>query len=172
MRRAYIIGKGRSLDRLRADHIIPGSWVYALNDSIHKVLDVGIGDRACVIMCQMDYELEDRCRPKNENVTVFLSERCRAFDVLKDYKEKFYFETSNPSCLTATMAIEITKKFLNPTEINMLCFDALMNGDLEYASCIGYPSNHFHEDTTRFLRQKEEILQALGGTPNNWKEIS
>ncbi len=176
MRRAYIIGKGPSLDKLRREHVPPGSWVYPINDAIHKVLDIGLHDDCWIGGCQMDYELGEMKLPELQCLTMFLSYRIQDTELYRTYKNRFYYTPKNPSCVTATMAIEVAKTLVQPPDrIYLCCFDALVTGNLEYAKCIGYSSSrpHTSESTVplnpkRFLGQRKEIIEAIGTTPFGW----
>ncbi len=168
MKTSYIVGKGPSLDFLRADDIKLGSWVYALNEAIFKVLDLGIDKKAHVLMCQMDYELGENCLPPDDRAGIFLAERCRERGIYSKQRRVHFWTPQNPSCVTAVMAIEITKYYVEPSEIVMCCFDSLATGNCEYAECIGYASDKTHKNKQRFLAQRSEIEAALGNSKTTW----
>ncbi len=98
MKKAYIIGKGPSLDNLRLEHVTPGSWIYPINDAIHKVLELRLHEDCTVIGCQMDYELGELKLPDHGNVSMYLSYRIEDTELYKKFKNRYYYRPKNLSC--------------------------------------------------------------------------
>lgn len=166
MSKIAIVGKGPSLDFLKPKHFEPMQIVLAINDAVFRVCELNI--KLSLYAIQMDYEIGE-LKGLFGNIA---SERCREFGLYKgnNFAEFFkpeYFDLS-PSCVTASFAVMIAKRFFQAHHINMLCFDAMVNGNCEYADCISKTSDAIHTNKQRFLDQKEEIQGCLDFIPHNW----
>jgi hypothetical protein len=66
--------------------------------------------------------------------------------------------------LTGISALEIAK-LMGVSRIRMLCFDAIVNGNTEYATCIGHePSGN----TKRFIEFKTRYTKYTKGLNVEW----
>lgn len=161
----YIIGKGPSLDLLKAGHFEDDtSIIIALNEAIHKVESLDLKNP--IFMLQQDMGLRNTCKPKKAGVLISI----HAQHWYSDYKNKYIY---NPramnlvgSQLAVICAIEIAKS-LGASGFKMLCFDACVTKETAYANCIGHPSTS-GGDPARFLKHRKHIDKHLAGFKVRW----
>ena len=131
----YIIGKGPSLDSLLPENFTPHIPIIAINESIHKIESLNLTNKIFVI--QQDNPLKNSCRPIS--ATALVNERAKEW--FSDYPDTYVFKTEEldllPVDLSALAAIRIAK-MLGSTKGILLCFDACLSKNTEYAKCIGH----------------------------------
>jgi len=155
----YIIGKGPSLNYLSEKHFKDGP-IIAINEAIHKVETINVSNP--LYMIQQDTSLKDGCRPKFATVIIAST----AASWYADYKRKIVFSRNNlgiPVGVTSEYAVSIAVT-LGVKRIEFLCFDAVVNGNTEYADIVPYLSNR-GGPLTRFKDNGEKMLKHLKGTP-------
>ena len=169
LKTTYIIGKGPSLDNLTLDDFKAQGHILCINDSIKKLQELKIG----AFTVQMDYEIGEIVNIKQP---IVIAKRVWDFGLYRNHKFVCVINTDNgnsfdldPSCITTTLAIKYAQLHLQTEFIMLYCFDALLNGNCEYANCIGYPSDKYHANKQRFIRQRDEIEKALGTMPHYWR---
>ncbi len=177
-RRAFIIGKGPSLDTVEKikDDLETGV-VFCLNESIHKIETLGLAAPTYVV--QQDSELERDCIPKNLNTVHFMNAWQHGLIPHKDawihgpLKHKTLIEKSpwnsnavvydprflNESCgsLSAIIALKLAA-FMGIKSATLCCFDALLNGyqgPTTYANCIGKQKEGSH-------RSHNAVIMIIG----------
>jgi len=163
----YLVGKGLSLDFLTSDHFRnTHAPVIAINEAIHKIETLNLPNQLFVI--QQDRSLENRCLPKQAILIVSAVSGEYYSDVSVDKKINFRPEQFNATSRTLTVAVAINMaKSLGCYAFTLLCFDACVNNNLEYANCVGRPSS-IGGDPQRFLTHKNVILGAVGQGSVNW----
>ena len=153
----YVIGKGPSLDSLKSNHFKNDGPIIALNDSIHKVETLGLSNPTYVV--QQDPANQEMCRPKKG--ILFLSHRCRGW--YKDVEKKYIYSPGEfdlpGNALSMVVAIKLGQMFACKKFI-FLAFDAHVNGNCEYAECLGRKSSA-HGDIARYLKQKKRVSSYL-----------
>jgi hypothetical protein len=160
----YIVGKGPSLDLLKASHF-PNIErpIIAINDAIHKVERLGLPNPTFCI--QQDAELKNECRPKE--ATLLVSRRSAEF--YSDYANKVVFSPGSYGATTATLSAALAVKMaksLGCDDFVMVCFDACAERTLGYAKCVNPDKRP--KDGARFLKHGKEINAALGEAFVNW----
>lgn len=148
---AALIGKGPSLDNLTKENLKPYKIIICCNDSVHRV--ISLCPKANIYSVQLDNELRDTC--VTQHAQHFISAWA------KDWAPNATVLPTawNKKLLTAVEAIALGKH-LGVVEFGLFGFDA-MKGKLGYAKCIGYTPG---KNAERFLKHKELIINALGGT--------
>lgn len=151
---AYIVGKGPSLDKLRAKDLKNPWPILCINQSVHKIVGLGLLNR---IYCfQQDSRLRDQCKA-NGAINIVSIYAANWYPEAYVYYPEKYGETGNT--LTAVMAIKISKA----TNFILYAFDAITNKNLEYAKSIGMSSTAYGLRRDRFFGHKQPILNALVG---------
>jgi len=158
----YIIGKGPSLDYLKANIFPPDCVIICLNESIKKVESLQLGEGRIIFALQQDAVLKDTCYSHTGSMLV-------SYLVTSWYKD-------HPSCFTYTpdligltghpasviMAIHLSK-YMGVKDLKMVSFDAYTKKDTSYAKVIGYASD-VKKSPHRFLNQRKPIELALKTT--------
>lgn len=138
-RRCYIVGKGPSLDNIKASDIeLPNSPVVCINESIHKIEALGLPNPIFAI--QQDIGLKTTCMPSKGIILI----STQAVASYEDFDRKYIYNPRSykmtPGALTVEIAVAICKE-LGTTSFLMVCFDAHENGSTDYAKVIGHPSS-------------------------------
>lgn len=154
----YMIGKGPSLDQLRREHFEPGRTVICINESIHKVLSLGLDNP--IFVFSQDENLGTTCKVVGPKYVI-------APKIAKFYIEHPNTTVINPArvgptatTITANFAI-YTGRHFGVEHFDMLCFDACVNKNTEYAECIGHSSIK-GGDPKRFLNHRRILMEAIG----------
>lgn len=154
----YIVGKGPSLDQLRKEHFEPGRSIFCINETIHKVLSLGLDNPLHVF--SQDENLDMTCKVKGPNYII-------APKIARFYIEHPNTTIINPgrvgptaSLLTVNFAI-YTGRHFGVKHFDLLCFDACVNQNTDYANCIGHLSLK-GGDPKRFLNHRNMIMGAIG----------
>lgn len=140
-----IIGKGPSLDRVKKEHL-EGTCI-ALNEAFIPMQKLG-----CQYGTQLDSWMKDVCYPHQG--TLFCSPRAKLH--YPGVKEALLLDprqlglTATPASLS--YAILLAQK-MGATKIRLIAFDALQNGNCDYAKVVGYEPTNMG-DPKRFLNQK------------------
>jgi len=158
----YIVGKGPSIDKLKAsDFENPRNPIICINESIHQVEKLGLPNK--VFAMQQDTWLKDTCRPKY--ATLLITIACRHW--YADFKDQYQFTHSHlgliTNNLTVVYALTMARKF-GASGYKLMCFDACVNESVEYGKCIGHNSDS-GGSPERFLGHKEIILGHTGSLP-------
>lgn len=160
-RGCYIVGKGPSLDHLRAEHFTEAWPVICLNESVHEVERLGI--KNTVFGLQQDAKLRNTCLPKRGRM--FVSVKAANFYAGEEGIYVFdsrHFKLSMDS-LSVSAAIRIAK-YLGTIGFELLCFDASVNKKVDYAKCIKYDAT-WGGVKKRFLTHRPKILGHIGELP-------
>ena len=163
--KAYIVGKGPSLDKLTAsDFDDPFAPILAINESIHKVESLDLPNP--VFMVQQDLKLQETCKPKRGGV--WLSHGCR--DLYQDQGQRLVFNIFQfslyPGVLTVLVCIKLAQH-LGVTHLELLCFDGCVNQVGGYAKCVGHDAS-VGGDPDRFLSHRPKIEAASEGIDVKW----
>ncbi len=147
--RAYIIGKGPSLDNLMAvTHELQTGVIFALNEAIHAAETNYLPTFMPKYCVQQDSELTDRCVPK---VAKHLMNDWQHTPESK-VKRRVAISPWNPKAilyrapewkLSAVVALDIAK-LMGCTAVTFVCFDSWLNaftGPDTYAKCVNYHRN-------------------------------
>jgi hypothetical protein len=161
MNNVTIVGKGPSLDNLKAEDF-PDGPIICLNESITKIEALLYG-RSDIYSMQQDGN--PRCMRRPSFATVLLSHDQSA-GWFVDYPRREIYNQSTlgltPKIHSALSAIEYARQRLGATELTLMCFDALVTGEAGYPESIGdlyyHPAN-----SERFKRFGYTILMQLKG---------
>jgi len=157
-RRCYIVGKGPSLDNLKASDIeLPNSPVVCINESIHKVESLRLPNPIFAI--QQDAKLGITCYPANGIILI----STQAANVYRQLNRKYIFNPRTykmtPGALTVEIAVALCKE-LGTSSFSMISFDAHENGSTDYAKVIGYLPNQ-GGSVGRFLKHAKILDKIL-----------
>ena len=134
----YIIGKGPSLDNLVFEDFKDDWPILCLNESIHKIESLGLINDIYVM--QQDDTITDTCKP--QKATMLITRKCESF--YKDIVNKLFFSVGQfglgEKSYSVIVAIRMAR-FLGCKELVLYGFDAVKNGNCDYAECIGHPSS-------------------------------
>lgn len=166
---AYIIGKGPSLDNLTMAMLMKFDGpIFCLNETIHKVKDLGVSDERLNVV-QMDSDLQETCSPGSDRVPIFLSQRCANLyqtghnPVIVDPMQLLLDE----NCLSGQFAIKLARTF-GCVSACMVAFDGCLKHNFGYAKCIGYSSSRGGVPT-RFREHRAMLLESAGKNfPLQW----
>ncbi len=161
----YIIGKGPSLDGLTANHFQEDVPIVCINESIHKIEELGLSNPTFCM--QQDMSLKATCKPKHAKLLVAYGAR----NHYADFSNKIVFhmeEFGVISDLTAIVAMKMVQKF-GCSRLWMYGFDSCTSNSTQYADCIGHPST-MGGDVKRFLLHKDKIL-CSAFVPIEFKEV-
>ncbi len=154
----YIVGKGPSLNSLRASDFVNDCPIIAINEAIRKVEALDIPNP--IFMMQHDAKLRDTCMPNKGEI--ILSHHAKETGCYADRTKYVYFPAEygcTAGSLTVICAIKMLQK-LGVTGITFVAFDACMGGSLDYALCVGYKSSR-NNDPRRFLKHRDLIDRVL-----------
>lgn len=158
----YIVGKGPSLDYLRHKHFQdPSAPVIGLNEAVHQVEKLGLPNR--IFGIQQDAKLRGTCYPLNGIMFVSI----KAANFYSARRDVYIFDSRHYklslNSLSVSAAIKISKA-LGVTGFELLCFDACVNQNLDYAKCVGYNAS-WGGDKTRFLSHRAKIMHHVADLP-------
>ena len=160
----YIVGKGPSLDQLRKEHFDGVSTIICINDSIHKIVSLGLDNP--LYMCQQDAPLKD----KNivEGVTSILAPRVRSAVGVRENVHYVHPRTVGPTAntITGVFAMNIAQQ-MGVRSFKFMCFDACVNKKLGYAKCIDTDPKAGGRPN-RFLEHRRRIDDAQGDSEIEW----
>jgi hypothetical protein len=143
-----LIGKGPSLDKLKKEDII-GPTI-ALNESFKVAEPLG-----AQYGTQLDAWMKDACTP--ETGILFVSPRAKVHypgnDKVKLLDPRQLGLSATPASLEYAIALAL---HMGASSIRLVCFDALVNGNCDYANAIGYKPTNMG-DPKRFLKH-DKIL--------------
>lgn len=163
-RDCYVVGKGPSLDHLRAEHFEPGIPVIALNEAIHAVEELSLDNP--VHGLQQDAKLRAKCMPKCAPILV----STKAANFYAVYEDAYIFSNAeldlNLSALSVSAAIRIARR-LGAVSFTLISFDACVNQKLTYAKRIGYEST-WGGKPERFLTHRDKITLHANRAPIKW----
>jgi len=158
-----IVGKGPSLDYLRADHFDDGP-IIALNEAALQVETLELPNK--LFCLQQDAKLRDTCYCKS--ATMLISNKAANF--YAKYDGVFVFDSRQYNLplnsLSVSAAIAIARS-LGATGFAMMCFDACVTGHLTYAKCIKYDVT-WGGSPDRFRTHRRKIEKHLVGMPRAW----
>ena len=164
-KKCFIIGKGPSLDRLTEDAFDDESApIIAINESIHKVELLQIKNPMFAI--QQDMGLRDTCMPKRGAIIVSAHAQHWYAEELNKYVYDCRELNLESTQLSVICALTIAKK-LGTTSFDLICFDACVNGTMDYAKCVGYEPT-MGGDPRRFLKHRKHIEKHIEGYHVNW----
>lgn len=153
----YIVGKGPSLDRLKASAFVwPDAPVIAINEAITKVEWLELPNP--VYSLQQDGNPACMRRPKRS--PLILGPRSK--DWFPEHPRRIYFEPEalgiRADAFTAESAIAIADLF-NVERLIMIAFDACVDGNLGYAGTIG--SLHYDQKNRWRFKEHCNRMKAL-----------
>ena len=155
-----IIGKGPTLDLLRAEHFDGVTPVVCINEATKTVDALGIKNP--IFGIQSDRRPGDGCAPKNGMIWV----ASRILHLYSTNPNKYVYHV-NKAVPTVCYAINICKE-QGIKHFIMVAFDSITEGDLNYAKVIGHASSAFNYNPKRFLNMKKPILEAIGDCTVTW----
>lgn len=163
----YIVGKGPSLDRLSTrDFDDDEGPVIALNEAITVVQELQLPNQLFSII---DPPLKDRIEV-DPNVTILSNVETGWYH---GHKIRLTYSTIGlgltKTSLTGLIAIGILKK-MAVKKIVMLCFDACMGGELEYAKSVGYSAER-GGPLTRFKKHRSRFNGALADIEHEFRAV-
>lgn len=159
----YIIGKGPSLDYICKHHLHKDSCVICINDSVKKMVQLDLD--IPIIVIQQDSWLVDKCWFENTHLVVSIEASVNYVD--KDFYifKPYYFGIAEKQ-ITVTWGIQLSKVF-GAKRLIMLAFDAMLEGNCDYADCIGYKSSEY-SNSNRFLQHKARISKYTDDVELFW----
>ena len=156
----YLIGKGPSLDRLTANWLPVDCPILCINESIIKVESLGIKD-GLSLNC-FAIQQDNKIGKMDIKSPIFISKNaCLHYYDIENiylYYPEQYSQTDGT--LTVLMAITIAKS-LGSVGFKLLCFDACISGNTDYALCINKKSTE-GGSPSRFLNHKFKIERFIG----------
>lgn len=157
--RAYIVGKGPSLDYVTKDTFDPDVPIFCINDSIYKVSQTGITNPLFVVV--QDVRFKDDLAI---GYPVIISHSLRYW--YADQEDKYIVNapeiTKVQFPITVVLATCVLKK-IGVKDITYIAFDAFVNKDTHYAKCIGYSPLEFGRDVNRFLQHPHLLSSHIRG---------
>lgn len=166
---ATIIGKGPSLDLIKAEDLI--GPVICINESIKKIEEIN-PENPVYAICQDDW-LKDSCVPKLETSKALVSVNLRNYYSRCPYVFTFVPREVIPRGamnITANIAISILKN-KGFKKINMLAFDAALGQSTDYAKIVGYKSSD-KGDPNRFKNHRAAMESVGKGLYLNFIKLS
>lgn len=161
----YMIGKGKSLDRLsKKDFPNPAAVIMCVNESIHKVESLDLPN--VTLAMQHDVRLQRKCLPKKAAIIINPALLHWYHDIENKYILSPPFVDEPRACLTSILGLKLAKKF-GCLKITFLCFDACIDGSLDYADCIGHTPSR-GGNPQRFLEHCQRIKLALDNHPHEF----
>jgi len=160
---AYIVGKGPSLDDLKAGHFESGRPIFTCNEAITKIESMDLDNP--LYSCQCDPDVKSRADTKKGKILVTVSN----LPWYSDCENMYYvvgdeIEAQELSPV-GVLAIECAK-FLGCNKIIFYAFDGAFGGSCNYADVIGKTSTSGrYLDAKRFKTHKKRLLIALGEMP-------
>lgn len=163
---AAIIGKGISLDILKAKHLKDHGCIIAINESVLKIEDLDLD--VPLYGTQLDHTLGETCRPSKLSTKLFCGPRCaNLYDegVTKLLADPTCFGLTE-SCISAVYAIALARH-MGCIKVNMFAFDGCLKSNYDYARCIGYPSSRAGSPL-RFASHRQLIETAAKNIALDW----
>lgn len=161
----YIIGKGPSLDILSKEHFEPNLPIICINESIHKIESLSLENRTFCI--QQDQDLKETCLPKKSEI--FITPHLQKY--YTNIKKYLYlpeqFNLRGGGTPTVCIVLKILES-LDGNIVNMYAFDALCDGNCEYADTIGHESDYGNRRKDRFKKQKHMIDKCSANLELKW----
>lgn len=164
----YIIGKGPSLDALRASDFKTNGPILCVNDSVKKINKLNHWAQPTFVL-QQDATLREECRPNHEDCVIIVAPQSRAW--YTDHKKRVIMvpealgaQHAGPSVIVAICIAEL----LGCSKLVLISFDAATHKECDYANVIGYPATRAG-DTSRFLNHKTQMLRKLDATGLNYE---
>jgi len=152
----YIVGKGPSLDHLRAEHFPrTDSVIVAINEAIHAVELLGLPNP--IYGFQQDVRLKDTCKPQVGKMIASVKSASFYPDALVVDPRKYGLSLN---AISTEVAICVFKEG-GANDFTLLCFDASVNGETGYAKTVGYSSS-VGGSPSRFLLHKSALFRAIG----------
>lgn len=150
-----IVGKGPSLDSLKAEHIPKDMILIGINEAGRVIGDLDINNP--VFGIQQDIRPGDHSKPSRGPILVS-TKASSLYDYVEDkyvYDPVLYGLTD--SSLTAICAVRILNQ-LGARQIYFVCFDACKTGQLGYAKSVK-SAPESGGNLLRFLDHKKEIVK-------------
>jgi len=164
----YMVGKGSSLDRISAvDFPNQDAVIMCVNESIHKIETLNLPH--VTLAMQHDVRLQRECLPKRAAIIINPGLIHWYHDIKNKYVLAPPFVGEPRACLTSILGLKLAKKF-GCLKITFLCFDACIDGSLDYADCIGHTPAR-GGDPRRFLEHCQRIKLALDGHPHEFVKV-
>ena len=166
-KKVHLVGKGPSLDKLTREDFEEGP-IIAINHAIKKIDELfpEADSKHPVFVIQQDARLRDLCMPKHG--IAFISEMCKHW--YASHKRTIQISikelAKRPAEITVVVAINLIKK-LEGRELKLMCFDAAVTGDTDYAEIVGEPAT-IGGPPARFKGHKIKILAAARGWEIEW----
>ncbi len=174
-KRAFIVGKGPSLDTIEkiSDHLSTGV-IFALNESIHPIESLGLSSPTYCV--QQDSELKSDCVPYHPQSIHLMNSwqhvmgdkrkrRVQKSDWSPDavlYNPRDFKESE--CTLSAIMALKIAA-FMGIEKVTFCCFDAMLNnwtGPTTYANCVGKQREGSHRSHNAvILIEARKIMKSI-----------
>ena len=162
----YLVGKGPSLDHLRAEHFLKREApVIAINEAIHAVEQLGLPNPTFCL--QQDAKLKDTCWPKHGSKMLVSIKAANFYAGRKGvyiFDSRRYGLSLNSLSVSAAIRIAIS---LDAESFILVCFDASVNKTLGYAKSIGYSAT-WGGKPNRFLGHRRKIDRWTGNHPTQW----
>jgi len=161
----YIIGKGPSLDHLRAEHFPDlDAPIIALNEAIFSIEALEISNP--IFGLQQDAKLRATCLPKRSPLLV----STKAANYYATYSKAYIFQNTelnlHRNALSVSAAITIARR-LETKKFVLICFDACVNKNVSYAKCVGYEPT-WGGAPKRFLSHRAKIIKHALRAPIDW----
>ena len=158
--KAFIFGKGPSLDLANKIKFCDNDILFCCNDSIKKIKQLNLSNKIFTVQFDPDAGhidfgtstmiIRPICSQHYENDKVYIA------------TTKMLNNVNLHPC--GTFAIELAK-FMGCKNLTLVGFDGAFGDSLEYAKVIGYKSTKARTpDPTRFRFHKPKLLKALEGT--------
>lgn len=152
----YVVGKGPSLDRLKASHFPDEHCpILAINEAVHVVAGLKLANPLFGI--QQDARLRATCY--NEQARMLIGIKAAVFYEGKNvylYNAQDFGGSLNELTVCAGLRIALS---LGAKDFKLLCFDAAINGQTEYARAVGSRAS-LAGPPARFLAHKTRILNV------------
>lgn len=160
-----IVGKGPSLDNLKAEHFPdPDEPIIGINEAVFQVAKLGLPNPIYGI--QQDARLKGTC--KAEGVPLFVS--VKASNFYQNEPDVYVFDSRRYklplNALSVTAAIKITLN-LKAASYRLVCFDACVNNNFDYAAVIPYPVT-WGGSPQRFRSHRAKIQKHVAGRKIEW----
>ncbi len=163
----YVVGKGPSLDHL-SHHDFPGTKepIFVLNEAIQPVQELMLPNP---VYCVIDPPLKERI-PVNADVVIMVNVDTGWYG---NHPQRISYSTRSLGLTKTPLTGEISIKLLQLMGVNriiMLCFDASMDGSLEYAKSIGHSATKGGA-LLRFKRHYPRFIEKLGETDHEFRQV-
>jgi len=157
-----IVGKGPSLDHIKKEHLIEGAPTICINESVYKLASQGVSNL---------YSLQQDARVgvlEGDFKKIVSYRASKVYDITENV---YLYVPVKYNCHTASIssvcAIEICKSF-GVKKFRMLCFDASVTNETEYAQCVTEHTPRDGLSPYRFLRHRGFMLPSLTDSSVEW----